>query len=76
LDEGGIVHIVTGGGGGMLYPVPGDWFTAANAQVYHFVKAQVTSCAILVEAIDRHGNVFDRAVLDKCPSRAFFPMLP
>lgn len=75
LQEGGVVYVVTGGGGNPLYPVPGDWFTAARAAAYHFVEVQVFSCALLLTTIDIDGAVIDRALLDRCPYHVYFPIL-
>jgi predicted MPP superfamily phosphohydrolase len=76
LKDGGVVYIVTGGGGGTLYPVPGDWFTAAKAKTHHYVQVDVRKCIMKIMAIDKDGNVIDRAVLDKCPHQAYLPLLP
>jgi predicted MPP superfamily phosphohydrolase len=76
LEEGGIVYVVTGGGGRTLYPVPGDWFTAARAIAYHFVQGHVTECALQLAAIDQEGAVIDQALLNKCPYRVYLPFLP
>jgi hypothetical protein len=76
MEEGGIVYVVTGGGGRTLYPVPGDWFTAARAVAYHFVQGQVTQCSLQLTAIDEEGNVIDQALLNKCPYRVYLPFLP
>ncbi len=75
VDGGGIVYIVTGGGGASLYDVPGDWFTAARAKKHHFVQIQVNDCALTITAIDDAGAVIDRAVLEKCPYDLYIPLL-
>jgi predicted phosphodiesterase len=75
LEEGGVVYVVTGGGGNILYPVPGDWFTAACAKVHHFVKVRVTKCALILTVIDKDGNVIDQAILDKCPCHTYMPVV-
>jgi hypothetical protein len=76
LEEGGIVYVVTGGGGRTLYPVPGDWFTAARAMAYHFLQGHVTACALQLTAIDQEGVVIDQALLNKCPYQVYVPFLP
>jgi hypothetical protein len=75
IEEGGVVYVVTGGGGYEIYPVPGDWFTAAHADVYHFVKVRVTKCALILTAIDKDGAVIDRAILDKCPYHTYLSLV-
>jgi hypothetical protein len=76
LQSGGVVYITTGGGGGRLYDVPGDWFTAAKAKAYHFVMVRVAKCTLAIKAIDNRGRLIDEATVEKCPNQIYIPMLP
>jgi predicted phosphodiesterase len=55
----GVTYIVTGGGGGILYPVGSSAFTAFSATVHHFVFCQVKNNGIDFEAIDDKGKIID-----------------
>lgn len=64
--EGGIVYLVTGGGGATLYPVGANWFTASSRAVHHFTRVTLSGCQAQIEAIDSTGAVFDSATLQRC----------
>lgn len=64
--EGGIVYIVTGGGGAALYPVGASWFTAFSRAVHHITRVTLAGCQAQIEAIDSTGAVFDSATLQRC----------
>ncbi|MER3514117.1 MAG: metallophosphoesterase, partial [Chloroflexota bacterium] len=64
--EGGIVYLVTGGGGATLYPVGASWFTASSRAVHHFTRVTLSGCQAQIEAIDSTGAVFDSATLQRC----------
>lgn len=63
---GRVVYVVTGGGGGPLYPNGSSEWTEHSASVHHYVRAQATSCLLTVEAVGLSGGVFDRTTLDRC----------
>jgi len=64
--DGGVVYVVTGGGGAPLYPAGADDFTAYSSSRYHFVRVQVAGCKLSLQAIDINGNVFDAYELSRC----------
>lgn len=64
--EGGIVYLVTGGGGATLYPVGASWFTAFSRAVHHFTRVTLSGCQAQIKAIDSTGAVFDSATLQRC----------
>jgi len=66
LQEGGIVHFVTGGGGAPLRGVGSSWFTAHARSAYHFIVADVARCALTLQAVDTEGTVFDSLTIDRC----------
>ena len=66
IEDGGVVYIVTGGGGAPLYEVYGDWFTAYAESINHFILADVANCTLTLEAIDTEGTVFDSFTIDRC----------
>jgi hypothetical protein len=66
IEEGGIVHFVTGGGGTRLRWVGSAWFTAHARSIHHFILAEVANCTLTVQAIDPEGNVFDSLIIDRC----------
>lgn len=55
-----VTYVVTGGGGGMLYPVGSSPWTAFSATVHNFVLCTVKNGKIYLKAIDDKGKVFDR----------------
>jgi acid phosphatase len=62
LEADGITYIVSGGGSGILY-APGE--TLPESQVFarrtHFVLMEIYADRIELSAIDKDGEVFDRA---------------
>ena len=67
-EAGGTVYIVSGGGGGPLYPAGTDWWTAYSASVHHYVKGSANECTLTVEAISISGAVIDSVSLRRCDS--------
>lgn len=63
---GRVTYIVTGGGGGPLYPSGTAAWTAYSASRHHYVRATATSCELAVEAVGLSGSVFDRVTLGRC----------
>jgi 3',5'-cyclic AMP phosphodiesterase CpdA len=64
--HGGVVYIVTGGGGQVLYPVQTSWFTAFSRSVHHVTRFTLSGCEAQVEAIDISGAVFDSTKVGRC----------
>jgi hypothetical protein len=67
-DSGGtaVTYIVTGGGGGPLYPAGVAQWTAYSASRHHYVRAAVTDCTLTVRAVGLDGSVFDSVALERC----------
>jgi hypothetical protein len=65
--------VVTGGGGGPLYPDIFEWDPAAVrfAPVYHCVRVEVGGDTLRLDALDPSGTVFDSLVIQRAlpPSR-------
>lgn len=64
--DGGVVYVVTGGGGAPLSSAGAGDFTAYSSSRYHFTRIQVAGCRLTLQAIDTSGNIFDTCVLDRC----------
>ena len=67
-----VTYIVTGGGGAPLYPAGTASWTAYSASLHHYVRGQVSDCAIKLSAIGLNGSAFDTATISRCapPSTA------
>jgi hypothetical protein len=63
---GGIVYVVTGGGGADLYQVGTSWFTAFSRSVHHFTAVTITGCLLQLEAVSADGATFDSAEVNHC----------
>jgi hypothetical protein len=63
-----VTYIVSGGGGGPLYPSGTAEWTAYSASRHHYVRGAVTPCTIVLRAIDLNGAVFDSATVSRCQS--------
>ncbi|MGH9311213.1 MAG: purple acid phosphatase family protein, partial [Vicinamibacterales bacterium] len=64
-----VTYVVSGGGGGPLYPAgTADW-TAFSSSQHHYVRGSVTSCTITLRAISLSGAAFDTTTLDRCADR-------
>jgi len=61
-----VTYIVTGGGGGPLYPAGVAQWTAYSASRHHYVRAGVTDCTLTVRAVGLDGSVFDSVALERC----------
>ena len=61
-----VTYIVTGGGGGPLYPVSQSAWTATSASRHHYVKVTIDGCDATIDAIGKDGAAFDRHRLDGC----------
>jgi hypothetical protein len=74
-QDGGVVYVVTGGGGAFLYSVSGDWFTAYSDSIHHLLKVEVSDCRLHLDAIDTNGHVFDSYEINHCVSPTPTPTL-
>ncbi len=61
-----VTYIVTGGGGGPLYPAGTDVWTAYSASRHHYIRATADTCTLAVEAVGLSGAVFDGTTLSRC----------
>jgi hypothetical protein len=59
----GIVHVVSGGGGGGLTRLYAKTSTVAQRPVHHFLSFEVTKDKLTMRAIDIEGKEFDRLEL-------------
>ncbi len=61
-----VTYVVTGGGGGPLYPAGTAEWTAFSSSRHHYVRGDVTACTITLRAFGLTGAAFDTASLDRC----------
>ena len=61
-----VTYIVTGGGGGPLYPAGTDTWTAVSASRHHFIRGSATTCTLTVDAIGTDSTTFDTVTLSRC----------
>ena len=61
-----VTYIVTGGGGGPLYPAGTSSWTAYSASRHHYVRVTADGCTLFVRAVGLDGSVFDSATLTRC----------
>jgi acid phosphatase type 7 len=61
----GVLYIVSGGGGGPLYQVKPQSFSAYAETTYHTVFATLDGCTLTLQAIKPDGMVFDATKLEK-----------
>ena len=59
----GIIHVVSGGGGGRLTRLYANEGTVAQRAVHHFLSFEVTRDVFTMRAIDIEGKEFDRLEL-------------
>jgi hypothetical protein len=61
-----VTYIVTGGGGGPLYPAAVASWTAMSRSAFRYVRGEVSTCTIAIEAVGLDGVPFDSLALDRC----------
>jgi 3',5'-cyclic AMP phosphodiesterase CpdA len=61
----GVLYIVSGGGGGPLYPVVPQSFSADVESTAHTVFVSVDGCTLTLQAVKPDGTVFDSTALTK-----------
>jgi hypothetical protein len=61
----GVLYIVSGGGGGPLYQVNPQPFSAYAATTFHTVLATLDGCSLTLQAIRPDGTAFDATTLEK-----------
>jgi predicted phosphodiesterase len=70
----GVVYIVSGGGGGQLYQVDPQPFSAFAESTYHTVFVKIDRCTLTLQAIKPDGTIFDSTTLTKvCAAPAPVP---
>lgn len=66
-SENGVTYLVSGGGGADLYQFgPQKPFTAGRFSQYHFLRLQVQSCKMQINAIGLSNQILDNFSIDKC----------
>jgi hypothetical protein len=63
---GTVVYLVSGGGGGPVYPSGTAAWTAHSASRHHYVRLSVSGCTLSGEAVGIDGSVFDAFTIDGC----------
>jgi hypothetical protein len=61
-----VMYVVSGGGGARLYGVGQAAWTARSVSAYHYVRANVGTCLLQLEAVGLDGAIFDTYSLDRC----------
>jgi hypothetical protein len=62
-----VTYVVTGGGGGPLYPAGAAEWTAHSASRHHYVRGAISGCTLTLRAIGLNGAVFDSTTISRCP---------
>ena len=60
-----VVYIVSGGGGGQLYQVNPQPFSAYAETTYHTVFVSIDQCQLTLRAVKPDGTIFDSTTLTK-----------
>ena len=63
-----VTYVVTGGGGGPLYPAGTAEWTAYSASRHHYVRVDVAGCTMTLRAIGLNGAAFDNSTINRCGS--------
>lgn len=63
-----VTYVVTGGGGAPLYAAGSETWTAFSATRHHYLRTDVTTCTLSLQAIGLDGAAFDSARIDRCQS--------
>lgn len=61
-----VAYLVTGGGGAPPYAVGASSWTAFSRSATHYVRAEASSCHLVVEAVGADAATFDTVTLDRC----------
>jgi hypothetical protein len=65
-----VTYVVTGGGGGPLYAVTQNAWTAVAASRHHYLKVAIDGCSATIAAVGTDGAAFDGHTLDRCAQTA------
>lgn len=63
----GMIHVVSGGGGGRLTRIYSNASTVVTRTVHHYLAFEVTKNKLTMRAVDIEGKEFDRIVLERRP---------
>ncbi len=66
VEAGGVTYVITGAGGGGLYPVEPWDLQQVGVSAHNFLVGRVDRCALSIDAIDDRGGFLDRFSLDRC----------
>ena len=68
-EDQGVVHIITGGGGGGLRAMSSfkNWFSVETKKKHHYLNIRIWQDKLWVEAVDTTGLVFDTWEKQKYP---------
>jgi predicted phosphodiesterase len=66
VADGGVVYVITGGGGAALRAVGSGWWTAYAASAYEFTRVDVQGCQLRLRAIGLAGDALDDYSLNRC----------
>lgn len=71
VDEGGVMYVITGGGGGGLeqFAPTRSWFTNKVHRQHHYCYITIRNNLLQFQAIDENGRLFDSFTLEKRGSR-------
>ncbi|MEW5945424.1 MAG: metallophosphoesterase [bacterium] len=69
---GGVVYVVTGGGGAGLRDVGAESWTKVSRKVHHYVAVEIRGGRLEGRAVDVNGKVFDTFSLDGTKKRQGF----
>ena len=61
-----VTYVVTGGGGGPLYPAATDAWTARSASTHHLTHVAINGCTATLTAVDATGATLDTWSLNRC----------
>ena len=58
-QDGGVVHVVSAGGGAELYPFGHNWWTAMSVSCYNFCVLRISGKRLDMDVFDIQGEAFD-----------------
>jgi len=77
VADGGVVYVITGGGGAALRAVGSGWWTAYATSTHEFSRVDVNGCELRLRAIGLAGETLDDYTLNRCvaptPTACFLP---
>ncbi|MEM9491559.1 MAG: metallophosphoesterase, partial [Myxococcota bacterium] len=62
---GGVVYLISGGGGRGTRSVGRSWFTEHSARVAHFTHITISGDTATLRAVDATGQMFDSAIITR-----------